>query len=233
MRMIDRILVSLFAEAFELGDPILEIGSHQLAAGDPNMDLRSYFPGKRYIGSDMRRGPGVDQVQDVTKLGLKDGSVGTIVSVGTVEHVFRIFDAFKEMDRVLVDDGALLVTSHMDYGIHGYPSDYWRFTPEAFVRLLDSFPVKLVGYQGLSYHPHAVFGLAFRRKQGMIDRVERFRSNFERSVSTLQGREPTRNRVKRLRRLIMWRVFGSKDAYRKLRDEHTVGWHCISECASR
>lgn len=233
MTLLDRLIVEAFVKAFEFEDPILEIGSHQLKpGGDPNMDLRVFFPGRKYLGCDLSPGPGVGCVQDVTRLGIRDGSAGTVIMVSTIEHVFGIFDAFTNVARVLSQKGGVIVTSHMDCGIHAYPSDYWRFTPEAFLRLLDPFPAKLVGYQGLSYNPLVVFGVAFK---GMFtdfaERAGQFRCQLEQSMRAWEKTMPIRHKITRFRRLASWRIFGSKDAYRKLRDEHVVGWHHFPACA--
>src|SRR5262245_48493612 len=145
MTLLDRLLVQTFAKVFQVREPILEIGSHQLReGGNPYQNLRPFFQAKKYIGSDFSPGPGVDCVTDATRLGIKQGSVGTVVMVSTIEHIFRVFDAFEQVTGVLSKCGALIVTSHMDCGIHAYPSDYWRFTPEAFARLLDGFPAKII-----------------------------------------------------------------------------------------
>jgi hypothetical protein len=227
MTLLDRVLVQTFVRLFQLGEPVLEIGSHQLkAGGDPYQNLRPFFPGRKYIGSDFSPGPGVDCVADATRLGIRERAVGTIVMVSTIEHVFRVFDAFGEISRVLAAHGAVVVTSHMDCGIHAYPSDYWRFTPEAFARLLDHFPAKIVGYQGLSYNPFVVFGIGFKEVPENFDQLAaRFRCELEQSMNTAKGALPMKNKLSRMRRLFLWRLFGSKDSFRKLRDEHVIGWH--------
>ena len=229
MREIDRLLVQAFAESFPIEGPIVEIGSHQLQdGGNAWQDLRPMFSGKKYIGCDIQPGPGVDQVEDVTKLSFNDRSIGTVIMVSTIEHVFGVFDAFHEIDRVLSNHGAILVTSHMDCGIHAYPSDYWRFTPEAFRRLLEPFSLKLVGYQGLAYNPHLVFGIGFKNSPPDVrDRVEQFRNRIHLYINADKQRRSIHEKVTRWRRLVSWRLFGSKDAYRKLRDEDVLGWHCF------
>lgn len=227
MREIDRLLVRAFAESFPIEGPVVEIGSHQLQDGGNSwQDLRPFFIGKKYIGCDIQPGPGVDRVEDVTKLSFQDRSIGTVIMVSTIEHVFGVFDAFHEIDRVLSNRGAIVVTSHMDCGIHAYPSDYWRFTPEAFRRLLEPFPLKLVGYQGLAYNPHLVFGIGFKTSPPEFrDQVEQFRSRVHHYIDADKQRRSIHQKITRWRRLLSWRVFGSKDAYRKLRDEDVLGWH--------
>jgi hypothetical protein len=146
--------------------------------------------------------------------------------VSTIEHIFRVFDAFAQVNGALSKGGALIVTSHMDCGIHAFPSDYWRFTPEAFARLLDSFPAKIIGYQGISYNPFVVFGIAFKTVPEHFDELSAaFRLEVERRMKSASGVFPFRDKISRYRRLVLWRLFGSKDAYRKLRDEYVIGWH--------
>ncbi|MEA2425146.1 MAG: hypothetical protein QOH13_1556, partial [Thermoleophilaceae bacterium] len=55
-----RAFVQDVAEAVELPDPIVEFGSMQVEAVQ-NADLRSLFPGREYLGTDYREGPGVDR----------------------------------------------------------------------------------------------------------------------------------------------------------------------------
>ncbi len=47
------------------------------------------------------------------------------------------------------------------FHIHGHPSDYWRFTPQALGVLLDAYPSKVVGWHGPARRPASVWALAF------------------------------------------------------------------------
>ena len=47
--------------------------------------LRSLFPGKAYVGCDMRPGPGVDRVEDVSAMTFGNCQAGTL-------PVYRFFD---------------------------------------------------------------------------------------------------------------------------------------------
>jgi SAM-dependent methyltransferase len=150
------------AETFDLPSPILEIGSYQVDGQEAIADLRSLFPGKEYVGVDMRPGPGVDLVADVEALPHPDGSVGTVLAMSTFEHVPRFWRGFEEVFRVLRPDGALLVSCPFYFHIHDYPSDYWRFTPEALEILLQGYPHRLLGWHGPKTRPANVWALAFR-----------------------------------------------------------------------
>jgi hypothetical protein len=74
-------------ETFTLPEPILEIGSYQVAGQESIANLRSLFPGKQYLGVDMRPGPGVDCVASVEALPQATGSIGTVLALNTFEHV--------------------------------------------------------------------------------------------------------------------------------------------------
>ena len=87
MNTLLRGMVRAVAETFDLPGPILEIGSYQVENQEDVADLRSLFPGKPYVGLDMRPGPGVDVVGEVEALPQADGSVGTVLALETFEHV--------------------------------------------------------------------------------------------------------------------------------------------------
>ena len=131
-------LVADLARAVDLPDPIVEFGSLQWEGHDPN-DLRPLFPGRGYTGTDFQAGPGVDRVEDLRALSYADGSVGTALCVDTLEHVTDPPQAVRELTRVVADGGVCLITSVMLFGIHGYPEDYFRFTPEGFRVMLSGF----------------------------------------------------------------------------------------------
>ena len=67
-------------ETFELPEPILEIGSYQVAGQEPIANLRTLFPDKKYLGVDMRPGPGVDCVANVEQLPHKTASIASPTS---------------------------------------------------------------------------------------------------------------------------------------------------------
>lgn len=147
-------------ETFDLPGPILEIGSYQVAGQEALADLRRYFPGKPYVGLDIRHGPGVDRVGSVEELPFPDRSFGSVIAMSTFEHVRHFWRGFAEVKRVLRRDGVFLVSCPFHFHIHAYPSDYWRFTPEAFKLLLEDYPTKLIGWHGPVDRPANVWALA-------------------------------------------------------------------------
>ena len=151
-------------ESFHLPDPVLEIGSYQVEGQGELVDLRGLFPGRPYTGVDFRAGPGVDLVANVEELPLPDASVGTVLAFSVFEHVKKFWKGFEEVRRVLRPDGVFLVCCPFYFHVHSYPHDYWRFTPEAFDSLLESYPTRILGWHGPERRPLNVWAAAFREE---------------------------------------------------------------------
>jgi SAM-dependent methyltransferase len=146
-------------------DPVVEFGALQVEPGQ-DADLRPLFAGRAYTGTDFRDGPGVDRVEDLRALSFEDGSVGTAVCLETLEHVADPFAAARELARVVrADGGVCLVSTPLLLGIHGYPEDYWRFTPEGLRVVLGGFDDVWVAGIGDPEMPLGVVGVAARGRQ--------------------------------------------------------------------
>ena len=105
------------AETFEFPGPILEVGSYRVPGQEQIANLRGLFPGKRYVGIDMRDGLGVDSVENVEQLPRADASVGSVIALNVFEHVQRFWRGFAEVQRVLRPDGLLLVSCPFHFQI--------------------------------------------------------------------------------------------------------------------
>ena len=88
MRDHNKAFCSLVAETFDCPGPVFEFGSYQVDGQEGYANLRGLFATKSYVGCDMRPGPGVDRVEDVTAISLPDESAGTVLCIETFEHVF-------------------------------------------------------------------------------------------------------------------------------------------------
>ena len=174
-------------ESFHLPEPILEIGSLQVEGASDDINIRTLFPGKDYTGVDFRAGPGVDCVASVEDLPQKSRSVGTVLALSTFEHVQRFWKGFEEVERVLRPDGVFVVASPFYFHLHGYPSDYWRFTPEAFDFMLKPYPRRLLGWHGPDRRMANVWCVAFGPEARMPDEasIETYRQKMN-----LYAKEP-------------------------------------------
>lgn len=162
MRPTVRMFVQDAAENLSILDPVVEIGSRPAEGQESEANMRGFFQGRAYIGCDIQEGPNVDRIEDVHALTFEDASVGTVVSVETLEHVADPLRAVREIHRVLKPGGIAILTSVMFMPIHNHPWDYWRFTPEGFARLLEPFDTSLVFAYGYEPLPEGVHGIGVK-----------------------------------------------------------------------
>lgn len=170
-------------KTFPFPGPVLEIGSYLVPGQEKIADLRTFLPGKEFIGTDMREGPGVDRVENVQNLSFEDESFGSVFALNVFEHVEKFWLGFEEIQRVLRPDGILMVCCPYFFHIHDYPSDYWRFTPASLQSLLSDFPQKIVGWHGHHARPLSVWAVAFGKDRPAVQPAER--ETFDRWIGEL------------------------------------------------
>jgi len=153
-------LLDALARTVQFPEPIYEFGSFRVPGQEHLPNVRDYFPGKRFVGCDLRPGPGVEELQDLHALSLPDDSIGTALLFDTVEHVRDPWTAMRELHRCLKPGGMVLMTSVWYFPIHAYPDDYFRFTASGFLTLLEPFDSPVVEMCGLKRLPHTVVGIA-------------------------------------------------------------------------
>lgn len=175
MRPTIRDFVALIADAFPIQEPIYEFGAFQVAGQEDLANLRPLFPGLHFVGADMREGPGVDTLLNLHDIDRPSESVGTVLCLDTLEHVEYPHRAIEEVYRILKPGGVAVISSVMDFPIHDYPFDYWRFTPEAFRSILQPFELSFVGFAGTESFPHTVVGLGFKKVR---PELEQFMSRY-------------------------------------------------------
>ena len=91
MREHIRRFVKIVADTLPVLEPIYEFGAFLVPGQETLADLRPLFPGKAYVGCDMRPGPGVDVLLDLScrrqirrgghAIDLPPESVGTVLSL--------------------------------------------------------------------------------------------------------------------------------------------------------
>jgi SAM-dependent methyltransferase len=155
--------VKITAKCQPFPEPIYEFGALQVPGQERYADLRPIFPECNYVGTDMREGPGVDRILNLHNIDLPSESVGSALCLDTLEHVEYPHQAMQEIHRILSPTrGIAVISSVMNFRIHAYPHDYWRFTPSAFESLLKPFKHSFVGFAGKESFPHTIVGVGFK-----------------------------------------------------------------------
>ncbi len=179
--------VAELARTVELPEPIVEFGSLQVEDGQAN-DLRALFAGREFVGTDMRPGAGVDRIEDLRELSLGDGEVGTALCLDTLEHCADPLTACRELHRVVRDGGLCVISSVMFFPVHGYPQDYWRFTPSGMALLLESFDDVWSGGVGHPELPMQVVGVAAKGADARAPRTFESLQQAQREWDRADGR---------------------------------------------
>ena len=119
------------------GKAVLEAGSMNVN-GSVRGHVKSLGPAY-FVGTDMRPGPGVDEVCAAEHLPGYffhefDGEIlfDVVVSTEMLEHAKDWQAAVRGMITVLTEGGVLVLTTRSEgFPLHGYPEDHWRYSVAA------------------------------------------------------------------------------------------------------
>ena len=182
-----REFVRAVAETLTIPQPVVEIGAF-LVEGQPyDADLRPLFADMDYTGCDIRPGPGVDRIEDIHRLTFASDSLGTVLVLETLEHLRNPLQAMAEVFRVLRPGGLAVISSCMDFPVHEHPADYWRFPPQGFDLLLESFSPRRVYVQGAPVFPHSLAGVGLKPGASEGDISQAQLDQLDRRVRTIPG----------------------------------------------
>ncbi len=124
---------------------VLEIGSKFYDTSTFN-DFRKLCSDKgvEYVGADLSEGKNVDIVLDFTLSSLAvnqklNQKFNTVICCSVMEHVKDIFAFANNVSEIVEEDGVLFLSVPFTWEYHGYPNDYWRFTPAAVEYLFKDF----------------------------------------------------------------------------------------------
>lgn len=130
--------VKNFIRNLNLSGKILEVGSY-----DVNGSVREFFDD--YIGIDMRIGPNVDIVADASDIPFVNNMFDNVLCLEMLEHDLTFWKSIEEMKRVLKPGGKLIITARgIQFPLHDYPSDYYRFTISSFIDLCNLFDLNVI-----------------------------------------------------------------------------------------
>lgn len=127
---------------------VLELGTKRWERDRPTHH-KEWRPDATWVMSDIEDGPDVDMVADAHDLApFLPKAFDAMVAVSVWEHLARPWVAAKAAANVMRPGGILYVATHQTFPIHGYPSDYFRFSDKALALIFEDagFTVLDVGY---------------------------------------------------------------------------------------
>lgn len=129
---------------------VLELGTRRWKESVPT-HRKSWAPhASKYVMSDFQEGIDVDVVADGHDLvPLPDEEFDAYIAISVYEHLQRPWIAAQAARRVLKSGGIALVVTHQTFPLHGYPSDYFRFSDGALSVIFEDagFDILDAGYQ--------------------------------------------------------------------------------------
>lgn len=108
-----------------------------LGCGDMPYKAALEQQGIRYIGADIDDGGDVRIAPD-GRVPLEAGCFDAVLSVQVLEHVRDLAAYFREIRRLLGDDGILYLSTHGSWLYHPHPEDHRRWTSTGLVAELDA-----------------------------------------------------------------------------------------------
>lgn len=99
------------------------------------------------IGVDMSPGEGVDLIHDMENpLPDSIGKFDHVDCVSVLEHCARPWLMAETIQNAMKPGATLFLSAPFCWRVHGYPSDYYRYTIEAFSVLFPNIKWKTRGY---------------------------------------------------------------------------------------
>lgn len=117
---------------------VLELGTLQWVDGVSTHHAEWLPEGSVHVKADIMDGNDVDVVVDAHDLSVfSDNEFDAFIAVSVWEHLRKPWIAAAEAARVVKPGGIIYIATHFTFPVHGYPSDYCRWTDEGLKSLFD------------------------------------------------------------------------------------------------
>lgn len=129
-----------------------------LDVGCGSKPYRKYFDASEYIGLEIEgRNKIADRQYDGKKFPFKDGEFDSVFTSQVLEHVFNPDEFLLEINRVLKNEGVLLLTVPFIWDEHEQPFDYARYSSFGLRHLLESHGFEIIDHRKIMADIRAIF----------------------------------------------------------------------------
>lgn len=133
----------------------LPAGARVLDAGAGETRYARWFRHCRYTAVDLAIGDptwdysALDVIGDLSALPFRDESFDAVLNIVTLEHVPRPWQVLRELWRVLVPGGCMLVVVPLQWEVHQAPHDYYRYTRYGIRWLLEDSGFRVLSIEAV------------------------------------------------------------------------------------
>lgn len=105
----------------------------------------------QYVTCDIERNPIAEvKITPENTVPLPDESFDIVLSVQVLEHVDDVAMYLAEANRLLEDDGLLLLSTHGQWVWHPFPKDLWRWTREGLTSVIEKSGFEIIDTMWIS-----------------------------------------------------------------------------------
>ncbi len=105
---------------------------------------------EKYIGIDLPENKIADiHILPTGQISLGDKSLDVVLSTQVLEHVENPIFYLKEANRVLKENGQLILSTHGYWMFHPDPTDFWRWTSTGLQKIVSEAGFEIVYFRGI------------------------------------------------------------------------------------
>lgn len=128
------------------------------------------LPGKIIKRQDQFEAENIDYCCDIHTLdGIPSRSIACVTLLESLEHIAQPQLAISSVTRVLKNQGLFIMTTVMDFPIHRYPHDFWRFCPEGLALLLRELKIVDFTIEGFKEKPRGLWVTALKSETDQLE----------------------------------------------------------------
>ncbi len=92
-------------------------------------------------------------IDESTQIPVSDNQYEHVLSLNTLEHIYDIHFALKEIHRVLKPNGEIVLSVPFIFRVHGHPDDYLRGTASWWSKILNQTGFNYIEIEALNWGP--------------------------------------------------------------------------------